>query len=76
MVPSSDQNDGYCICAPLCAALQVDSPAQLAIELVNTTSNFEGIQSAADLSLVLGLLTSVTDSPDLQQEEVSGYGKT
>ena len=52
--------------------LQVDSPAQLANELVNVTDNSEEIKRE-DVSLTVGLLDTVTNSTeDLQQEIVSG----
>ena len=52
---------------------QVDSPAQLANELVNITDNSEEVMSE-DVSLTVVLLDTVTNSTeDLQQEEVSNY---
>ena len=50
----------------------MDSPAQLANELVNVTDNTEEIRRE-DISLTVGLLDTVAQSTeDLQQEDVSG----
>ena len=55
---------------------QVDSPAQLANELVNITDNSEEVMSE-DVSLTVVLLDTVTNSTeDLQQEEVSNDSYT
>ena len=55
---------------------QVDSPAQLANELVNITDNSEEVMSE-DVSLTVVLLDTVTNSTeDLQQEEVSNDSDT
>ena len=49
----------------------MDSPAQLANELVNITDNSEEVMSE-DVSLTVVLLDTVTNSTeDLQQEDVS-----
>ena len=54
---------------------QVDSPAQLANELVNVTDNTEEIKRE-DISLTVGLLDTVAQSSeDLQQEDVSDNAK-
>ena len=61
------------LCVYTCVLfLQVDSPAQLANELVNVTDNTEEIRRE-DISLTVGLLDTVAQSTeDLQQEDVSG----
>ena len=54
-------------------SFQIDSPALLANVLVSATDNSEEIESA-DVSLIVGLLDTITNSPeDLQQESVSAW---
>ena len=54
-------------------SFQIDSPALLANVLVSATNNSEEIESA-DVSLIVGLLDTITNSPeDLQQESVSAW---
>ena len=73
MLGNANCQHAHCI-HPLLHVLpfQVDSPALLANVLVSATNNTEEIESA-DVSLIVGLLNNVTNSPeDLQQEGVSG----
>ena len=71
MLGNANCQHAHCI-HPLLHVLQfqVDSPAQLANILVSVTDNSAEFESV-DVSLTVGLLSAVTNSHDLQQEDVS-----